>query len=211
MNTIQLNATDRAARGRNGWFRPATIEVSTSDLANGRGVIVAVNSRARAGFPPIYFELAPEHARQLATAILQQTEGDLVAQVQAADTQIAALLGGREMVSLTVHDETRSIEMATLQRLAAFARQILGLAVADESVPAPAAPAAMTRQALVEVEWHPDYRGGDWDDMGELTLLAVEVGPAGLTDAVVAAAFQAQLQHDPICIIRWQDASNDPA
>ncbi len=99
MNTIQLNATDRAARGRNGWFLPATIEVSTSDLAHGRGIIVAVNSRARAGFPPIYFELAPEHARQLAAAILQQTESDLVAQVQAADTQIAALIGGQEMVS----------------------------------------------------------------------------------------------------------------
>ena len=102
MSTIQLNATDRAARGRNGWFRPATIEVSTSDLAHGRGIIVAVNSRARAGFPPIFFELAPEHARQLAAAILQQTEGDLVAQVQAADTQITALLGGQEMISLTV-------------------------------------------------------------------------------------------------------------
>ncbi len=122
MSTIQLNATDRAARGHNGWFLRATIEVYTSDLAHGRSVIVAVNSRARAGFPPIYFKLAPATARQLAAAILQQTEGDLVAQVQAADTQITALLGGQEMISLTVHDATRSIEMATLQRLAAFGR-----------------------------------------------------------------------------------------
>ncbi len=56
----------------------------------------------------------------------------------------------------------------------------------------------------VEVEWHPDYCGGDFDDTGELTVIEVPVSPgAYVTDALVDAAFTAATGQDPIHIIRW--------
>jgi len=65
----------------------------------------------------------------------------------------------------------------------------------------PAVPAALVP---VEVEWHPDYQGGDYDDTGELTIIEVSVSPgAYVTDALVDAAFTTVTGHDPIHIIRW--------
>jgi len=67
----------------------------------------------------------------------------------------------------------------------------------------------MTREAapltvLVEVEWHRDYLGGDYDDTGELTVVEVPVAPgAYATDALVDAAFTQATGQDPIHIIRW--------
>jgi hypothetical protein len=67
----------------------------------------------------------------------------------------------------------------------------------------------MTRQAdlhtvPVEVEWHRDYLGGDFDDTGELTVVAVPVSPgACLTDVLVDTAFAQAMGQDPIHIIRW--------
>ena len=56
----------------------------------------------------------------------------------------------------------------------------------------------------VEVEWHREYRGGDYDDTGELTVVEVPVGPDGyVTDALVDAAFAQATGQDPIHIIRW--------
>lgn len=72
-----------------------------------------------------------------------------------------------------------------------------------------AAANSVTRQAdlrtvPVEVEWHPDYRGGDFDDTGELTVVEVPVGSdAYLTDDLVNAAFTQATGQDPIHIIRW--------
>ena len=65
----------------------------------------------------------------------------------------------------------------------------------------PAEPAAVLS---VEVEWDPDYRGGDYDDTGELTIIEVPVSPgAYVTDALVDAAFTTATGQDPIHIIRW--------
>ena len=70
----------------------------------------------------------------------------------------------------------------------------------------------MTRQAdlltvPVEVAWHPDYRGGDYDDTGELTVVEVPVAPgANVTDALVNVAFTQATGQDPIHIIRWIEA-----
>jgi hypothetical protein len=67
----------------------------------------------------------------------------------------------------------------------------------------------MTRQAdlftvPVEVEWHRDYVGGDFDDTGELTVVEVPVGTdACVTDALVDVAFTQATGQDPIHIIRW--------
>ena len=59
----------------------------------------------------------------------------------------------------------------------------------------------------VEVEWHADYRGGEFDDTGELTVIEVPVSPGGyVTDARVDAAFTAATGQDPIHIIRWIEA-----
>jgi hypothetical protein len=56
----------------------------------------------------------------------------------------------------------------------------------------------------VEVEWHPDYQGGDYEDTGELTIVEVPVGPgACLTDVLVGVAFTLATGQDPIHIIRW--------
>ena len=56
----------------------------------------------------------------------------------------------------------------------------------------------------VEVEWHPDYRSGDYDDTGELTVVEVPVAPgAYVTDALVNVAFTQATGQDPIHIIRW--------
>ena len=72
-----------------------------------------------------------------------------------------------------------------------------------------AAANSVTRQAdlrtvPVEVEWHLDYRGGDFDDTGELTVVEVAVGSdAYVTDELVNAAFTQATGQDPIHIIRW--------
>ena len=72
-----------------------------------------------------------------------------------------------------------------------------------------AAANSVTRQAdlrtvPVEVEWHLDYRGGDFDDTGELTVVEVAVGSdAYVTDELVNAAFTQATCQDPIHIIRW--------
>lgn len=72
-----------------------------------------------------------------------------------------------------------------------------------------AAANSMTRDAdpptvPVEVEWHRDYLGGDYDDTGELTVVEVPVAPgAYVTDALVYAAFTQATGQDPIHIIRW--------
>jgi len=76
-----------------------------------------------------------------------------------------------------------------------------------------AAADAVTRQAdlptvPVEVEWHRDYAGGDFDDTGELTIVEVPVSPgACLTDALVNAAFTHATGQDAIHIIRWIEAA----
>lgn len=72
-----------------------------------------------------------------------------------------------------------------------------------------AAADAVTRQAdlhtvPVEVEWHRDYAGSDFDDTGELIVVAVPVAADGcVTDALVNAAFTAATGQDPRHIIRW--------
>lgn len=72
-----------------------------------------------------------------------------------------------------------------------------------------AAANSVTRQAdlrtvPVEVEWHLDYRGGDFDDTGELTVVEVAVGSdAYVTDDLVGAAFTQATGQNPIHIIRW--------
>jgi len=76
-----------------------------------------------------------------------------------------------------------------------------------------AAANSVTRQAdlrtvPVEVEWHPDYRGGDFDDTGELTVVEVPVGADGsVTDALVNAAFIQATGQDPIHVIRWVEVA----
>jgi hypothetical protein len=72
-----------------------------------------------------------------------------------------------------------------------------------------AAANSMTRDAdppnvPVEVEWHRDYLGGDYDDTGELIVVEVPVAPgAYVTDALVYAAFTQATGQDSIHIIRW--------
>ncbi len=72
-----------------------------------------------------------------------------------------------------------------------------------------AAANSVTRQAdlrtvPIEVEWHPDDRGGDFDDTGELTVVEVAVGSdAYVTDELVNAAFTQATGQDPSHIIRW--------
>ncbi len=103
-------------------------------------------------------------ARILSQALLACTEDDLVSLVRAEDTELAGVLAGRQWLSLADADRAAALERTTEKRLAAWARQMLNL-------PVPGAPIAA--QTAVEVEWHPTYRGGDWDEMGELTLIVV--------------------------------------
>lgn len=72
---------------------------------------------------------------------------------------------------------------------------------------------ADTATPPIEVEWHPDYRGGDWADMGELTIIAVPCrNPRlGVTDAAVNAAFEQQVGQPAACIIRWVEAETEVA
>ncbi len=85
------------------------------------------------------------------------------------------------------------------------AAHALGNALLRAATPVtPVTPAAVVP---VEVEWHPDYRGGDYDDTGELIVLDVPVGPdAYVTDALVDAAFTAATGQEPLHIIRWIEA-----
>jgi len=72
-----------------------------------------------------------------------------------------------------------------------------------------AAADSVTRQAdlqtvPVEVEWHRDYAGGDFDDTGELTVIEVPISPDSyVTDELVNAAFTQATGQNPIHIIRW--------
>ncbi len=76
---------------------------------------------------------------------------------------------------------------------------------------APVGAAVSPAEPAVEVEWHPDYRGGDYDDTGELTVVEVPVGAgAYVTDALVDAAFTAATGQDPIHIIRWIEVTEPP-
>jgi hypothetical protein len=60
------------------------------------------------------------------------------------------------------------------------------------------------RAIPVEVEWHGDYAGGDFDDTGELTVIEFPISPdAYVTDDLVNAAFTQATGQDPIRIIRW--------
>ena len=103
-------------------------------------------------------------------------------------------------------------ESAPIQlHLSRPAAQALGrallTAVADQAAAEvlPVQPAAVVS---VEVEWHPEYRGGDYDDTGELTVIEVPVSPgAYVTDALVDAAFVAATGQDPIHIIRWVEVT----
>ncbi len=65
-----------------------------------------------------------------------------------------------------------------------------------------------TATTPIEIEWHPDYQGGDWADMGELTVIAVpwRNPRLGVTDAAVNAAFEQQVGQPAACIIRWVEA-----
>ena len=60
----------------------------------------------------------------------------------------------------------------------------------------------------VEVEWHSEYSGGDFDDTGELTIVEVPVGADGSRrpTPLVNAAFTHATGQDAIHIIRWIEA-----
>lgn len=171
--------------------RSATVEVYR--IPDNDPVAVEVHSARSWSAAPIYCELKHSEARHLAETLLAFTEGALIAQVQAADAEAASLLA--PWLSLADADRVTELERTTEKRLAAWARQMLNL-------PVPGA-TGLPKTIPVEIEWHPDYRGGAWGDMGEVTIIPVPIGPDGVTDDLVQAAFRAQLRHDPICIIRW--------
>ena len=78
------------------------------------------------------------------------------------------------------------------------------LAATADSIVRPGHPQTLS----VEVEWHPDYRGGDYEDTGESTVIEVPVGPgATVTDALVDAAFAQATGQDPIHIMRWVEVA----
>ena len=88
----------------------------------------------------------------------------------------------------------------------ALGRALLAAAVDTDDVAVP--PPEPAARVSVEVEWHPEYWGGDYDDTGELTVIEVTVGPGVyVTDASVAAAFTALTGHNPIHIIRWVEVA----
>lgn len=99
--------------------------------------------------------------------------------------------------------ENAPIELQISPAAAHALGSALLLAAAEQAaVPTAAADPAVV--VSVEVEWHPDYRGGDYDDTGELTVVDVPVGPdAYVTDALVDAAFRQSTGQDPVHIIRW--------
>lgn len=95
--------------------------------------------------------------------------------------------------------ENAPIQLHIARRAAHALGAALLLAAAD-----PVTGADDRLKVPVEVEWHPDYRGGDYDDTGELTIIEVPVRPgAYVTDALVDAAFTQATGQDPLHIIRW--------
>ena len=95
-----------------------------------------------------------------------------------------------------------------LSRPAAHALGAALLTAAADPAGAEVSPAKPAVLVQVEVEWHPDYRGGDYDDTGELTVIDVPVGPgAYVTDALVDAAFTQATGQDPLHIIRWGEVT----
>ena len=197
MHTVKLTGGPTGARGRNGWFQPVVAEVYRREAGD---IVVSVMSKRATWPPPIYLELPDRDAAGLAAALLQDLTTDLRATVQAEDARLAALLAGRDWLPLADADAAVKLQTQTEKRLAAWARQVLNLPLAI-----PAETAATTP---IEVEWHPDYRGGDWADMGELTVIAVpcRTPRLGVTDAAVNAAFEQQVGQPAACIIRWVEA-----
>lgn len=116
-----------------------------------------------------------------------------------------------EQIQLVVRSR-RMGENAPIQlRISRPAAHALGgalLAAAVDPAGAEVSPAEPAALVPVEVEWHPEYRGGDYDDTGELSVIDVFVSPgAYVTDALVDAAFKAATGQDPIRIIRWVEVS----
>jgi hypothetical protein len=116
-----------------------------------------------------------------------------------------------EQVQLAVRSRRMGGSAPVQLHLSWPAAQALGralLAAAADPAGAGVSPAEPAALVPVEVEWHPEYRGGDYDDTGELTVIEVAVGPgAYVTDALVAAAFTAMTGQDPIRIIRWVEVA----
>ena len=103
--------------------------------------------------------------------------------------------------------ENAPIQLQIARTTAHALGHALLVATADQTG-AEASPADPAAVVPVEVEWHSDYLGGDYDDTGELTVMDVPVGPgAYVTDALVDAAFTAATGQDPIHIIRWVEVT----
>ena len=114
-------------------------------------------------------------------------------------------------VQLAVRSRRTGASAPIQLRLSRPAAHALGralLAAAADTDGAEVPPTEPAARVSVEVEWHPEYWGGDYDDAGELTVIEVAVGPgAYVTDASVAAAFTALTGHAPIHIIRWVEVA----
>jgi hypothetical protein len=130
--------------------------------------------------------------------------------------QIAIWRG--DQIRLTVRSRRMGDNAPIQLHISATVAHALGnalLAAAADPAGARASPAEPAAVVSVEVEWHPDYRGGDYDpkggqpeglcsDTGELTFIEFPVSPGGyVTDALVYAAFTAATGQDPTHIIRW--------
>lgn len=65
-----------AARGRNGWFEPTSVDlISTTAASDTRGLVrLSVNSRRAAGIEPIILVLSPHDAAALGTELVSAAE-----------------------------------------------------------------------------------------------------------------------------------------
>lgn len=71
VETFEVLGPDAEARGRNGWFRPASVSVRRSEAS--RTIAIAARSvRRYSDMPPIHLSLALDDARRLHEAIGRQ-------------------------------------------------------------------------------------------------------------------------------------------
>ena len=68
----EIEPLQKSARGRNGWFRPQTIEVNFTpswSKPNENEIAIAIYSKRQGGEPPIYLRIPLATALDLASTI----------------------------------------------------------------------------------------------------------------------------------------------
>ena len=71
VETVEIGGPEAEARGRNGWFRPASVSVQRFE-AGGTITIAARSARPFGDMPPIYMSVPLEDARLVHDALGRQ-------------------------------------------------------------------------------------------------------------------------------------------